>query len=85
MLVRAASEDTFVITYEATDDSLRGLSLYAGTCQPQAQLTPSVRLLTNNTASNLASQATFTPGFTVPAGTALYANGSGFVNRYVTH
>lgn len=43
-----------------------------------------VRAISNNTATNIASQYTFTPGFTVPAGTALYALGSGFVNGYVT-
>ena len=84
VLARAASQDTFVITFEGTSDSGRGLALYTSTtCSSDQQITPNVRVVGNNTASNAASQATFTPGFTVPAGTALYSMGSGFVNGYV--
>jgi hypothetical protein len=60
------------------------LALYTSpTCQGDQQITPSVVVVGNNTATNIVSQETFTPGFTVPAGTALYSLGSGFVNGYV--
>jgi hypothetical protein len=85
VLARAASQETLVITYEATNDAGRGLNLYTSpTCAGDQQITPRVVVLGNNTASNIFSQTTFTPGFTVPAGTALYSIGSGFVNGYVT-
>jgi hypothetical protein len=82
-LVRAASEDALVITYEAAESN-DGLTLYTSpTCASDQQITPRVRTVFANPASNEVSQQTFTPGFTVPAGTALYAKGRGWVSGYV--
>jgi hypothetical protein len=74
-----ASPDAFVVTYVATDDSF---ALYSESTCTGPPIVPPVRV---TAISPSPASQTFTPGFTVPAGTTLYTfSGSrGWINGYV--
>ena len=87
VLARAASQDTLAITYEATKrQPARPLPVHEPNLPERSAASPPNVPASSATTprTNIASQYPFTPGFAVPAGTALYAVGSGFVNGYVT-
>jgi hypothetical protein len=79
VLVRAASQTDFVITYEAAQSSM---SLHTDAACQSPALTP---FLARSGGDPSPASQTFTPGFTVPAGTPLYASSfqQGWINGYV--
>jgi hypothetical protein len=80
IVVRAATTDDFVITYEATEGEF---DVFTDSRCDKAQIVPGVE---HGTGLSEPASQTYTPGFTVPAGTTLYSNtrSNSWINGYVT-